>query len=178
MTNIVLPIWMFIIVMGLPSLCLLGLAMHIKNNKQARQFKDESSEQSETPQKTDYFNGMTNNSFQSDLHALQIDAVFNALSALVETERLKLKSLLCPKLTAPVNFLEEQNHTETQLDTNQAIDMGISKINLQIAEMAELGESAGKIANQLGISQSEVDLALSINSTPGQDHHQRLEAMA
>lgn len=171
MTNIALPIWLLIVLVGTPSVCLLGLAIRIK--KKRTQIKACDQDRS-SPQQA--MTAMTENTFQHSLYALQIDAVFNALTALIETERIKLKSLLCPTLSQVPDLPIDRDLVDTQEEMplkNQP--KGISQ---QIADKAAAGQSSGEIAYTLGISRSEVELAMSITAAPEKAQPQGMEVVA
>lgn len=171
MTNVALPIWFLTLLVATPSLCLLGLV--IRMVKRGRPKRDAGSDG--TIAHTGY-NTRVDPSFQHDLHALQIDAVFNALVALIETERIKLKSLLCPAQYRLPEFEVEDQQTADLLTS--PIEKQEKGVGHQIVERNAQGESAGDIAKELGISLSEVALAISMNQEIPDDGKCRLEAVA
>ena len=90
MPSISLPLWIFAVAVGLPSASLFWLVLSLvfKRRKKVRRLASQARLASlPRPQQI-------GGQFQQNLIALQIDAVFNGLVALVETERLKLKALM------------------------------------------------------------------------------------
>ncbi|MGD9365283.1 MAG: hypothetical protein PVH87_06270, partial [Desulfobacteraceae bacterium] len=90
MITIAVPLWILAFLIGMPMLGLLWLlGMLIKKIRK--------------PQKDMLVNAAmqylnthqpTPSQFHNDLLALQIDAIFNGMSAIIETERIKIRSLL------------------------------------------------------------------------------------
>ncbi len=175
MTTVALPIWLLITILTLPMLCLAGMLIHSVRHRRQKKSHTASSDISAALDRDRGDFGMKSE-FQQDLWALQIDAVFNALSALIETERIKLKSLLHP---APAYFPQtpvSKSPADPQLaDCERPAQLSL---NQQIAERAATGASVGDIAAALEISQSEVELAISMNSEHLNGRQNRLEAVA
>lgn len=171
MTTIVLPIWTIAAFLMVPSLCLLGVSLHqLKNRRRTSNPASRSDDHG-------WLFGMDREDrFQKDLFALQIDAVFNALTALVETERVKLKTLLCRNYPSQLETPADMP-TPLQKGLHQNASNGLN-IHQQIAQRAVLGETTGDIANALDLSKSEVELALSIHPVDGTHPQKRLEAVA
>ena len=172
MTSIALPVWMVITMVGAPCICLFGALIRMAKLRRQHKCAD-----SDHPTAPFAMKPMMNSAFQNDLHALQIDAIFNALSALIETERIKLKSLICPALSQVSELPIEHHHNREagaeHFPTNPAMS-----ISDQIAAKVAAGERAGDIANDLGISRSEVELAISMAGGAEEDRPNRLEAVA
>ncbi len=173
MTTVALPIWLLITILTLPMICLFGMLIRSVCKRHPR-----SRTASDTSAACDSAMGNLGmkSAFHQDLYALQIDAVFNALSALIETERIKLKSLLCP---TPAYFPEMPLSISPANSQLAACEIPAQlSLNQQIAERAAMGESVGDIAGALDISQSEVELAISMNSEHLSGRQNRLEAVA
>lgn len=170
MTNIAMPIWLLIVLTALPSLCLLGLTISLLRNR-----KKENDSGSNQPEMTTVIGSSLKNSFQNDLNALQIDTVFNAIAALIETERIKLKNLLCAQVPYQSDPPIEMPESDTPVNGDDTQEWGISH---QIGERAASGESIEAIAKSLGISRNEVELAMSIHSKSDNGRGGRLEAVA
>lgn len=172
MTDITLPYWLFVVLAGTPVICLIGVVVKVVQN-----LRNETCTEIDHPISPVALSYMDTNVFHSDLNSLQIDTVFNTLSALVETERIKLKSLLCPtanQVSAPPVADSQDAPGATQPVINKTIG-----IRQQIGERAKAGESAGAIASALGISCSEVELSLSMSEMiKEEDRPARLEAVA
>jgi hypothetical protein len=120
--------------------------------------------------------------FQQNLTCLQIDAVFDGLAALIETERVKLKTMIHP-LAAPVKSespssyeAPEDKHDPTG-DAFQA-PMAEQPLDQQIARIADSGMKPAAIAGRLGISLAEVNLALRMRTGAISAAGCKLEAVA
>lgn len=116
--------------------------------------------------------------FQQDLLALQIDTIFNGLVALIETERLKVKSLLDHSISHPNAASNEQSAFQETLQWQQDCEEEDMDIGRRIVECSESGMKPGEIARQLGISQAEVSLALKMLGKLSRSGPQKLEAVA
>lgn len=171
MTEITLPFWLFVVLAGIPVLCLLGLvARGVKNLRKA------TCSEIEAPLSPTVFPHINGIDFNHDLNALQIDTVFNTLAAMVETERIKLKTLLCPTMnpvSAPLPDSSSAVPEATKPDSDET-----KGIRQQIAQRAASGESTSVIANALGISCNEVELSLSISDAVVEKRVAQLEAVA
>ncbi len=173
MTTVALPLWLLITILTVPMSCL--FAMLIRSVYKRRQKSHSASDTSADGDRA-MGNFGRQNAFHQDLYALQIDAVFNALSALIETERIKLKSLLCPTLP---HFPEIPVSTSNTAPPPAVCEAPAQlSLNQQIAERAAMGESVDDIAGALDISQTEVELAISMNSEHLSGRQNRLEAVA
>jgi hypothetical protein len=177
MTDITLPYWLFVILAGAPVLFLLGLVIKaIRNIRKGTAAEIDQINQVDHPVPPMTLTHMDNSDFQNDLNALQIDAVFNTLTALLETERIKLKGLLCPSLN-PASATPRENSPVDSV-VPKLVSNETKGISQQIAERAAAGESAGAIANALGISCSEVELSISMSEGDTEERPARLEAVA
>lgn len=120
-----------------------------------------------------------------------IDAVFNSLSAVVETERLKLKALIAfqphrietGNKQAPIPASPAPDHTSESAPVrkNESGEHAPedSDIKSTIIRLSNLGVGHDEIARQLGISRNEVLLATKMTS--GRDsapRSRRLSAVA
>jgi hypothetical protein len=124
--------------------------------------------------------------FRHDLAFLQIDAVFDGLAALIETERIKLKSMIQPP-AAPVRT-ESPSPQKTREDTREVVETAFRPsgpapsqglpLDQEIARFADSGEKPAAIAGRLGISQAEVDLALKMRTGDNTPAGCKLEAVA
>ena len=90
MQTITLPIWAFATAVGLPGICLIWMIIAL-----VRSLRKADIEASLAPA-IQLTNASTSNPgrFSQELIALQIDTVFSGLVALIETERIKLKTLM------------------------------------------------------------------------------------
>jgi len=171
MTDITLPYWLFVILASAPVLCLLTVVVKVIKN-----MRKETGAEIDHPITSMALQPMDSPNFQNDLNTLQIDTVFNTLSALVETERIKLKSLLCPTMSQVSAPLVDSSHVDQGLC--QQVANKTKGISQQIAERAAAGESTGEIASSLGISCNEVELSISLSEAIIEERPARLEAVA
>ncbi len=125
---------------------------------------------------------MVHSEFHQDLLALQIDTIFNGLVAIIETERLKVKSLLDHSIIQnkdskikPSDLKEEIQWEEMDEDDDNDDNMDIGQ---RIVECSVSGMNPGEIARQLGISQAEVALAMKMLGNSSQQAPRKLEAVA
>jgi hypothetical protein len=122
----------------------------------------------------------TNHPFRQDLLSMQIDAVFNGLNAIIESERIKINTLLSNGAgleTAPVR---SQPHLQprTICKPLENTDEQIPNLDEQIANLADSGGQPEEIADETGLSQAEVELALKMRSTRAAAQPRRLQAVA
>jgi hypothetical protein len=131
---------------------------------------------------------MHSGQFQHELVCLQIDAVFDGLAALIETERIKLKSMIQP-LAAPVHT--ESAPLQEDRDNPQEFGEVASRppvqppptpkalpLDQEIARIADSGLKPEAIASRLGVSLAEVDLALRLRTAERTPAGYKLEAVA
>ncbi len=175
MTTISLPVWMLATAVGIPSICLTWLVCAlIRKRRKAR--RSALAQDAAAP-----FPGqpLPSSQFQQSLLCLQIDAVFNGLVALVETERIKLKSLMQPMVSNvtddPRALRIDQGEATEDRDSPDMQDVAIDQ---QIAQIAASGKNPAGIASQLGISLAEVDLAMKMQAARRSQSGRKLEAVA
>ena len=175
LTTISQPIWILIGVIGIADICLVWWCLTLM--RRSKKADRRGPVQDDTPAWAEQW--VPSNQFQQNLVGLQIDAVFNGLTALIDTERIKLKSLLgqmaSPDQNAPQSYRvghhhanEQQERPETQIET----------IAQQIVQIADSGEKPAGIANQLGISLAEVELAMKMRAARRPPASRKLEAVA
>lgn len=176
MTDITLPIWIFAISVGVPCigfLCLLLFKLRRIRKPQEDIFIDMPIRPREEPRPMD-------RSFQNNLIAMQIDAVFNGLNAIIETERIKISTLL----NNPVHMGLEATQTppihqpHTELNIDEMSKAAAPSIGEKIANMAANGGQTADIAEKTGLSQAEIELALKMRSNRESTQHHKLEAVA
>ncbi len=175
MTTISQPVWILVGVIGFADICLFWWCMILlRRARDAGECAKAQDEGAPLPvQPLPYPN------FQQNLVCLQIDAVFNGLVALIETERIKLKALMHPMVSNvgadPQICPIEQGGIKEEGDSLDGRDMAIDQ---QIAQIAASGTNPAGIASQLGISLAEVDLAMKIQATRRSQAGRKLEAVA
>ena len=189
--SISIPVWLLAICVGLPTLTLMTLIVSLLRNKRRRTRKEAMSAIQNSGQ-TGFALYNKENIRQSekvrlndDVHQmildLQIDTVFQSLAAIIETEKVKLKALVGAgtplPTTLPVTGFED-SHLELMRDQqekqppksegikNQQTEFDVAE---QIAEMAADGVTPKVIAKRLGMSLSEVVLAIRMKQNTVED---------
>lgn len=169
MFSVALPIWLIIAAAGLPATCFLFIGIMLVRLK--RRGKKEHTSYSyphiiNTPVQF-------NNQVYKQLVEQQIDAVFNTLITVIESERMKLKALVGNPAqptgfsTANVpmqktqRFDEEAHNPTAEAESNALSDQPLGQ---SIAALSKKGMTAEQIARQLGLSQSEMALAVKLNN--------------
>lgn len=163
MNDITLPLWIFAVSVGVPCLSFLLLLSFImrKIRKPNKEMIDKlQGRQTEDRQ-------LSGGQFHSDLLSMQIDAVFNGLNAIIDTERIKIRTLL---KNNGVMGLEMDNRPPDVPPARKNPPSDITRsekptLEQQIATFADSGDEADMIADELGLSQAEVDLALKMRSS-------------
>ena len=178
MSTITIPFWIFALSLGVPCagmLFLMGFLLRkIRNPKKETLAKmciqNAEDQQGFRP------------TFHSDLLRMQVDTIFNGLNAIIETERLKINALLSPNnpnlfetKTAPVEAPEEN----TPLKTQEASKTVEPTLEQQMVNVVSSGEDIDELATELGLSQTEIDLAMKMRSSRASNRQGRkLEAVA
>lgn len=178
MTTIAVPLWIFACSIAIPVFSLLGLlGMLIKKIRK--------------PQKDilgnvalQYFNTHQANpsQFHNDLLSLQIDTIFNGINAIIETERIKIRSLLNASGHMDLNTagLDKTPCAIPEMEPRtapEAKENGPS-FEQQIANYSASGHQPDDIANEMGMSQSEVELAMTMRSLREKPQDRKLVAVA
>jgi hypothetical protein len=117
---------------------------------------------------------MLNNHFQHNLLGMQVDAVFDSLSALIETERIKLKALVAPSLQSIPASMPQAHQTPvvTQVQDEPAAQEGEKR-----QSDPSLDPAADRHSSGLGLSKAERELVEKMQSFQT-EHHRKLEAVA
>jgi hypothetical protein len=120
--------------------------------------------------------------FQQNLTSMQIDAVFDGLAALIETERIKLKSMMQPLVPPlaeePISAREIQNDLQVAAHNLPQRETPELPLDQQITRFAALGKKPADIASQLGVSLTEVALAMRMHTSEQPLGGHNLEAVA
>lgn len=178
MTTIAVPFWIFACLVGIPILSLLWLlGMLIKKiRKPAKDILGNVALQYLNTHQT------ANSQFHNDLLCLQIDAVFNAINATIETERIKLRSLLNGSGNIGLNTVSGDKSScvisEMEPQTAPVAKENDTSLEQQIANYSASGNHPDDIANEMGISQSEVELAMTMRSLREKPRDRKLVAVA
>ncbi len=176
-TTFSLPIWILVGVVTFADICLLfwcfTLMRRSRNTNLRAAIPEEAMAGFEQPR-------IPAHQFQHNLVDLQIDAVFDGLAALIDTERIKLKSLLgqmaSPNSCAPRP--QDAGPEESEDRIGDVVEEQAADLAQQIAQIAASGQRPAGIANQLGISLAEVELAMKMQATRRTAAPTKLEAVA
>ena len=164
MTTITLPIWLLVTISGTP-LALLIIMLGIRLSKRKRDKGLQSAQANQTMQGgRDMIPGQT---FHNDLFLRQIDAVFDGLAALVETERHKLKRMVDGQvafggMAASRDTLPHASDDPRKIERNGLPDMHLSPDG----------------AEPPGVSEVEAELAMKFKNMRGSDGGRAIEAVA
>ncbi len=176
MTPVTLPVWLLAATCALPTICLFWLigALMIKKRKTRM------ATQKEKPAVRNAFPGESQfTPFHEDLHLMQIDAVFDGLSVLIETERLKLKRMINGQMVqgkpADQNLgrMMPEFRGEPDDRLNRPSPEGQNRDNNPPTE-----RQIEEIASRLGVSAAETELAMKFRNLSGLKGRQKLEAVA
>ncbi len=176
MLEITIPMWVLLAVAGLPTMILLMLSVRLMRMKR---YKNKSKAQ----QVPDAFQGY-NDGFGKQMNQIileqQIDSVFTALITIIETEQIKLKALLCrnPSELAPAGcraVMPKSEHRDDRYEETVTTVKPPKEGRQSVAEMVAEGSTPEEIARRLGLSHSELALAMKIHGSRRGD---RLEAVA
>ena len=175
MATISQPVWVLVGLIGIADLCLFWWCIILLRRSR------KSNERSAAVVQNGVSPGQSYalDQFQHNLVGQQIDAVFNGLAALIETERIKLKSLIRPMTSftigepAAVNAHPDAMEAPSEIDPPQ-----VSAIGQQVVQFAASGKKPNDIAHQLGISLAEVNLAMQFQSAIRSQSGRKLEAVA
>lgn len=173
MSIVTIPVWLLLTAAGIPTLCGLFLAWGLLRLKRRRK-PTASAQPAEPPiAGRDGFNERIHPHILSQ----HIDAVFNALTTVIEAERTKLKALafhtLPPEAVTALPIVTDKDAKRQRL-----ADIGQGAINRDIAACAADGLKADEIAHRLGLSRAEVSLALKLSPQSQPKRHTKLEAVA
>jgi hypothetical protein len=164
-----LPLWIFILSVGTPSLCLLMLVVGLLRRKR-KERRLRAGLSATLPAAPKVFG----QNIHQHILVQQIDSIFNALVAVIEAERVKLKALA---MNASFQVMSAQNPARpVQIAAQESSENETDEDLGQTAvAMASDGMPAEQIARVLGLSQHEVALALKMHGTIAK---RRLDAVA
>lgn len=176
MQTITLPIWAVAAAAGLPGIGLIWLlVLRVCRRHKAEHTATQHQVTSHMPVRTP-----DSGLFAQNLLAMQVDTVFNGLVALIETERLKLNTLLnqSPFPGTPIQPVPpaQENSKADEAGMSGADGTG-SPVSQQVAEAMASGQGADGVAAQLGLSRAEVELAMKLNRSQTTTPHRKLEAV-
>jgi plasmid maintenance system antidote protein VapI len=169
MQTITLPLWQIATAAGVPTCLLLMLVLRLLRLKRKRQ----SIQPTITAKPPERFGEF----IQQQVMSQQIDAIFNALAAVIEAERIKLKALILhsfPGQSQPPSSTSCMHEKSASFKENEKEPT----VGQSIVELADEGIRADEIARKLGISKNEVALAIKMNRGASEPKRARLEAVA
>lgn len=182
MLNITIPMWLLLTIAGLPNLMLLALVVRLMRLRKRK--KNQMTAQAQ-PVAPAAFQGFDDQVHQQII-TQQIDAVFNALFAIIETERIKLKALVThtydqessstPLPVAPE--LKDPAETRTVVEKPVQPSRDRQMARPTVASLAEDGLTPDEIAEHLGYSKAEVALALKMNAARNGQVGRKMRAVA
>lgn len=179
MSTITIPFWIFALSLGVPCVSLLflmGFLLRKIRNPKKNKFANMCLQRVEDQQ-------ASNQKFHSDLLRMQVDTIFNGLNAIIETERIKINALLSPNNNilfetkgTPVETKKEMVSQETQdRPETKSVEPTLEQ---QMVNIVSSGEDLDEIATELGLSQTEIDLAMRMRSSKASNQGRKLEAVA
>ncbi|MGD9248130.1 MAG: hypothetical protein PVI60_09240 [Desulfobacteraceae bacterium] len=171
MTPITLPFWIFALAFGVPIfmfLCLVVSLLYKIRQPKRDHFTNISMQQLSRPQ------------FHSDLLCSQIDTIFSGLNAIIETERLKIQALLNH---GHINLPDDRR---TPVEVNSLMVHKAPQPSRTAAQSFEQpftmpGESDDRQVDAIqtsGLSQTEIDLAMTMGCPTDANQTRKLEAVA
>lgn len=169
MINLSIPFWLFGTIVGVICFGLLATALAI--GYKVRKLK---SRKGQDAQSFGMATAMLNNHFQQNLLDMQVDAVFDSLNALIETERIKLKSLVAPTLQSLPASAPPKRPASEQTQTQ---DEASAQVLVEPETDPKDGPAADGPQTPSGLSRAERDLVEKIQSFKA-ENHQKLEAVA
>jgi hypothetical protein len=201
MLDTTIPLWLVVTAVGVPSLCLLLLGLGLLRARRRRRQSAGISAAAKPPASDSVRFGGVSESIHHEILEQQIDAVFDALSMVIDAERMKLKAMVkyaIPQAAgrpasvpqgrsvgapepAPMDAMAAMDAMDDmdnlEISNLEEADLPLSE---QVALLAEDGMDPEEIAYRLGLSAMEVALALKMHARPaaGMGMGRRLEAVA
>ncbi len=178
MLSITIPMWVLFAVAGLPTMILLALSIRLMRIKRFRNRLQAEQAQGNSPGMSDGFDKQMNQVILEQ----QIDTVFNAMLTILESEQIKLKALVRQVQPGPAafRFTEAQTRAMSHNDPPEQISprQRTEEAPPSVAEMVNEGSRPEDISRRLGLSQTEVALAMKLHAGRRTGRGQRLEAVA
>ena len=169
MINVSIPFWLFGTFVGLICFGLLVTALAIGFKVLRLR-----SQKGRDAAIFDRATAMLNNHFQHNLLGMQVDAVFDSLSALIETERIKLKALVAPTLQSmPASMPQEHQAAVTTPVREESTAQAFEERKAD----PDHGSPADRHRSDSGLSKAERELVEKMRSFQAKNHR-RLEAVA
>lgn len=177
MSTITLPLWIFALSFGVPCVSLLflvGFLLRKIRNPKKNEFTNLCLQRVGDQQ-------ASHQKFHSDLLRMQVDTIFNGLNAIIETERLKINTLLNSNNNILFETKEQQVEVPGEIsaqETQHAPQPVEPTLEQQMVNIVSSGEDIEEIATELGLSQAEIDLAMRMRTSRESSQGRKLEAVA
>jgi len=185
MLNITIPMWLLLTIAGLPNLLLVMIVLRLLRLRRSK--KQSIAPDRQRPSATVSGAGFSGQ-LQQQILTQQIDAVFNALFTIIETERIKLKALVGHAYEREGQILGENfklDNSEPEAYENideETASLTVSQIQENIrptvVSMAQDGLTPDEIARHLSISRAEVALVLKMNAVRNGHVGRKMRAVA
>lgn len=181
MLDISIPMWLLLTIAGLPNLLLVMLVFRLLRLR--RRKKQPIAAERQRPVATPGRTGF-NDQVQQQILTQQIDAVFDALFTIIESERIKLKALVGHSYGPEGQIRNdrfEPNNSKSEAYENMD-DKPASKVREKsrptVVSLAGDGLTPDEIALHLGLSKAEVALALKMNAARNGHVGRKMRAVA
>ena len=169
MINLSIPFWLFGTIIGVVCFGLLVTALAI--GYKVRKLKSQNGRET---QLVDMATASLNNHFQENLLGMQVDAVFDSLTALIETERIKLKALVAPTLQSfPSSAPRDRQETALK---NIQDEQAVETLKTLVAE-DDQGSTDRGLSEGLSLSKAERELVEKMRSFQ-EENYRKLDAVA
>ena len=174
MTTITLPVWVFLIAIATPILSLLWIMGTLV--KKIRKPKKTQMEQLAVAQLNQVSAQAAQ--FHNDLLALQIDSIFNGMNAIIETERIKIRSLLNNSYMGGTRAgVGTGLSPSTGMMESESKDQDLALFQRQ-KDFTEFENEIDDRVHDTALSKSELELAKKMRATQSHAPNHRLEAVA
>ena len=181
MLNVTIPMWVLLAVAGLPTMILLTLGFRLMRMKRHRNQPEQACPGDMVPEMSGGFSERVSHLMWQQ----QVDAIFDALVTIIETEKIKLKALARPELPLdgtsrrPVDLPPEPAPlpAEAPQEARQRTAPAGEELT-GISELAARGLLSDEVVRRLGLSQSEVALAMKLQKGRQNGPRRRIEAVA
>ena len=164
-----IPFWLFGTIVGVICFGLLATALAI--GYRVRRLRSQKGRDVEI---FDRATAMLDNHFQHNLLGMQVDAVFDSLGALIETERIKLKALVAPSLQSMPASMPQRHQAPAA--TQRQREPEVQDLEGREAD-SNHGPAAQRHQSRSGLSKAERELVEKMRSFQA-ENHRKLEAVA
>jgi len=177
MTTITVSLWVFALTIGIPGFCLLWLVgrLILKKRKSRKEKRLNMALRLHEDQ-----SNVARRQFHNDLLMLQVDAVFNGLNAILETERIKIKTLL--NNSGAMGFEPAAFTMDACAGKEMPLQRELTRDQHAADEIPADHDAAEGLVNETSddnrLSQSELELAMKMRASRQRDRSRKLEAVA